>query len=78
MRRGEAPYGKMKGRSSGAPALCFLAWHVRKSRHAVDLRALGTAQNPALRVKEVGRMRRLVVLLLLALLCLALRASSRM
>jgi len=31
-----------------------------------------------LRVEEVGRMRRLVVLALLTILCLMLRASSRM
>ena len=33
---------------------------------------------PSPRVKESGRMRRLIVLILLTLLCLLLRASSRM
>nr|DAR55065.1 MAG TPA: hypothetical protein [Caudoviricetes sp.] len=40
--------------------------------------AFGTAQTPACRVREVSRMRRLVLLALLTLLCLMLRASSRL
>lgn len=39
------------------------------ARHGADSR---------LRVREVGRMRRLVVLALLTILCLTLRASSRL